>query len=152
MVTENIIRIFAGSVILISLALGADASPLFHSRHWLWLTTFVGANMFLYFSQTQAKKNDFRGPDVFVVMDTTRRERKSWVVWEEDGRVPDVVIELHVDGGPPADLSAWKTLPALPAVQKGRLIALTGTDLVTAGPRVGSATERLARAIHPDAF
>jgi iron complex transport system substrate-binding protein len=65
---------------------------------------------------------------------------------------PDVVIELHVDGGPPADLSAWKTLPALPAVQKGRLIALTGTDLVTAGPRVGSATERLARAIHPDAF
>ncbi len=65
---------------------------------------------------------------------------------------PDVVIELHVDGGPPADLSAWKTLPALPAVQKGRLIALTGTDLVTAGPRVGGATERLARAIHPEAF
>jgi iron complex transport system substrate-binding protein len=65
---------------------------------------------------------------------------------------PDVVIELHVDGGPPADLSAWKTLPALPAVQKGRLIALTGTDLVTAGPRVAKATDRLARAIHPEAF
>ena len=65
---------------------------------------------------------------------------------------PDVVIELHVDGGPPADLSAWKTLPALPAVQKGRLMALTGSDLVTAGPRVAQATERLARAIHPEAF
>jgi iron complex transport system substrate-binding protein len=65
---------------------------------------------------------------------------------------PDVVIELHGDGGPPADLSAWKTLPALPAVQKGRLIALTGTDLVTAGPRVAKATDRLARAIHPEAF
>ena len=65
---------------------------------------------------------------------------------------PDVVIELHVDGGPPADLSAWQALPALPAVQKGRIIALTGTDLVTAGPRVARATERLARAIHPDAF
>ncbi len=46
MTTENFIRIFAGSFILVSLALGADASPLFHSRHWLWLTTFVGANLF----------------------------------------------------------------------------------------------------------
>ena len=44
--TENIIRIFAGSVILASLARGADASPLFHSRHWLWLASFVGANLF----------------------------------------------------------------------------------------------------------
>jgi Uma2 family endonuclease len=55
---------------------------------------FVGGNMFVYFSELQAKKNDFRGPDVFVVMDTTRKERKSWVVWEEDGKAPDVVIEL----------------------------------------------------------
>ena len=45
-------------------------------------------------SALQAKKNDFRGPDVFVVMDTDRHERKSWVVWEEDGRTPDVVIEI----------------------------------------------------------
>lgn len=44
--TENIIRIFAGTVILASLALGADSSPLFQSRHWLWLTAFVGANLF----------------------------------------------------------------------------------------------------------
>ena len=46
MTTENFIRIFAGTMILTSLALGADASPIFHSRHWLWLTTFVGANLF----------------------------------------------------------------------------------------------------------
>ena len=65
----------------------------------------VEGNMFVYFSELQAKQNDFRGPDVFVVMDTVRRERKSWVVWEEDGRTPDVVIELtspsteHVDRG-----------------------------------------------------
>jgi Uma2 family endonuclease len=66
---------------------------------------YVGGNMFIYFSELQAKRNDFRGPDVFVVMDTVRRERKSWVVWEEDGKAPDVVIELispsteHVDRG-----------------------------------------------------
>ena len=36
----------------------------------------------------------FVGPDVFVVLNTTRRERRAWVVWEEDGKGPDVVIEL----------------------------------------------------------
>jgi Uma2 family endonuclease len=55
---------------------------------------YVGGNMAIYFSETQTRKNDFRGPDVFVVLDTVRRERKSWVVWQEDGRTPDVVIEL----------------------------------------------------------
>jgi Uma2 family endonuclease len=66
---------------------------------------YVGGNMFVYYSLLQTKKNDFRGPDVFVVLDTTRRVRKSWVVWGEGGRTPDVVIELlsetteHVDRG-----------------------------------------------------
>jgi len=55
---------------------------------------FVGGNMFFYFSVTQSKRNDFRGPDFFMVLDTPRGMRKSWVVWEEGGRVPDVVIEL----------------------------------------------------------
>ncbi len=58
---------------------------------------FVGGNMFLYFSETQARRNDFRGPDVFVVMGTERRERRAWVVWEEGGKTPDVVIELLSD-------------------------------------------------------
>ncbi|WP_437683871.1 Uma2 family endonuclease [Sorangium sp. So ce131] len=55
---------------------------------------YVGGNMAVYFSELQARKNDFRGPDVFVVLDTVKRERKSWVVWQEGGRTPDVVIEL----------------------------------------------------------
>jgi len=73
---------------------------------------FVGGNMFVYYSETQAKKNDFRGPDVFVVMDCDPKERRSWVVWEEDGRVPDVVIELisettaEVDRGRKKDIYA----------------------------------------------
>jgi Uma2 family endonuclease len=55
---------------------------------------YAAGNMAVYYSETQAKKNDFKGPDVFVVLDTVKNERKSWVVWEEDGRTPDVVIEL----------------------------------------------------------
>ncbi len=43
---ERLIRIFAGTLVLVSLALGAAASPLFVSQHFLWLTAFVGANLF----------------------------------------------------------------------------------------------------------
>ena len=43
--TERLIRIFAGSFILASLALGVEASPLFVSKHFLWFTAFVGANL-----------------------------------------------------------------------------------------------------------
>lgn len=46
MTIENVIRMFAGTVILVSLAFGVAASPLFHSSNWLWLTAFVGANLF----------------------------------------------------------------------------------------------------------
>jgi len=55
---------------------------------------YVGGNMFVYYSELQSKQNDFRGPDVFVVLDTVKKVRRSWVVWEEGGRTPDVVIEL----------------------------------------------------------
>lgn len=58
---------------------------------------FVAGNMFVYFSAAQAKHNDFRGPDVFVVLGTGRHNRRSWVAWEEDGKLPDVVIELVSD-------------------------------------------------------
>jgi len=40
------IRILAGFVILLSLALGAAASPVYHSSYWLWLTAFAGLNLF----------------------------------------------------------------------------------------------------------
>jgi hypothetical protein len=46
MTTERLVRIFAGAFVLISLALGAPASPLYVSSYWLWLTVFVGFNLF----------------------------------------------------------------------------------------------------------
>jgi Uma2 family endonuclease len=54
---------------------------------------FIGGNMFVYFSPDQVRTADFRGPDVFVAQGVERRERKSWVVWQE-GKAPDLVIEL----------------------------------------------------------
>jgi len=55
---------------------------------------YVGGNMFLYYEPPQAGRPEFRGPDVFVVLGAEPRQRKSWVVWAEGGRTPDVVIEL----------------------------------------------------------
>jgi hypothetical protein len=43
--TERIIRIVAGAVVLLSLALGVQASPVFVNANFLWLTAFVGANL-----------------------------------------------------------------------------------------------------------
>jgi len=45
MSVERLIRIFAGSFVLASLALGVEASPLFVDANFLWFTAFVGANL-----------------------------------------------------------------------------------------------------------
>ncbi len=46
MTVDRMIRIFAGFMVLLSLALGVAASPLFVSAKFLWFTAFVGANLF----------------------------------------------------------------------------------------------------------
>ena len=45
MTVDRLIRIFAGTFILLSLALGVQGSPLFVSSWWLAFTAFVGANL-----------------------------------------------------------------------------------------------------------
>lgn len=45
MTSWQFVRLFAGSMILLSLALGVPGSPLFVSPWWLAFTAFVGANL-----------------------------------------------------------------------------------------------------------
>jgi DUF2892 family protein len=45
MTSWQIVRLFAGTLILVSLALGVPDSPLYVSAWWLALTAFVGANL-----------------------------------------------------------------------------------------------------------
>ena len=52
MTIDRLIHVFAGSFILLSLALGIQGSPLFVSPWWLAFTAFVGANL-LQFGFTQ---------------------------------------------------------------------------------------------------
>lgn len=42
---ERIVRIVAGSFVLLSLALGVETSPLFVSKYFLFFTAFVGLNL-----------------------------------------------------------------------------------------------------------
>ena len=64
---------------------------------WLWKdrTDFYAAgNLSIYYSPHQKKTENFRGPDFFVVLGTELKTRKSWVVWEENGKYPHVIVEI----------------------------------------------------------
>jgi Uma2 family endonuclease len=70
---------------------------------------YVSGNMFVYFSDKQLRNQDFKGPDVFVVLGVSQAERKSWVVWEE-GKSPDIVIELLSESTAAVDKGEKKTI------------------------------------------
>lgn len=72
---------------------------------------FVGGNMFVYYSFEQARNRDYKGPDIFVVRNVDgSRSRPSWIVWQEGGRYPDVIIELPSPTTASEDLGAKKDL------------------------------------------
>ncbi len=45
MIITDWIHAVAGFFILLSLSLGVEASPIFHSPYWLFFTAFVGLNL-----------------------------------------------------------------------------------------------------------
>jgi Uma2 family endonuclease len=104
-----------------------DGEPLETARHkysmdllidsiygaWKSRTDFyAGGNMFIYYSRSQiGKPPKYRGPDFYLVLNTDRYlERKGWVVWEEGGKLPDLIVEFlspstrRQDLGPKKDI------------------------------------------------
>ncbi|AFZ58799.1 Uma2 family endonuclease [Anabaena cylindrica FACHB-243] len=70
---------------------------LFKCLEWLWKDKndfYATGNMSIYYSPNQKKSEDSRGPDFFVVLETERKTRKSWVVWNEDGKYPNMIVEI----------------------------------------------------------
>ncbi|HEY9657086.1 MAG TPA: Uma2 family endonuclease, partial [Allocoleopsis sp.] len=66
---------------------------LLESLNWLWRDRtdfYASGNLTIYYSAKKIKNRDFRGPDFFVVPGVERKPRKSWTVWEEDGKTPHV--------------------------------------------------------------
>jgi Uma2 family endonuclease len=83
------------------------------SLEWRWQDRddfFIGANLTVYYTHEQLRRRKFRGPDFFLVRDVSREPRNSWVVWEEGGRYPDLIIELLSDSTAKVDRTDKKSL------------------------------------------
>ncbi|MDS4030836.1 MAG: Uma2 family endonuclease [Candidatus Contendobacter sp.] len=80
---------------------------------WRWRERddfFIGANLTVYYTHEQLRRREFRGPDFFLVLGVTRAPRNSWVVWEEEGRYPDLIVELLSDSTAQVDRTDKKSL------------------------------------------
>ncbi|MBW4514802.1 MAG: Uma2 family endonuclease [Timaviella obliquedivisa GSE-PSE-MK23-08B] len=71
---------------------------------------YISGNLTVYYNKQQLKSRDFRGPDVFIVLGTEKKNRRSWAIWEEGGKYPNVVIELLSSSTASIDRGAKKTL------------------------------------------
>lgn len=71
---------------------------------------YISGNLTVYYNRQQLKSRDFRGPDVFVVLGTEKKDRRSWAIWEEGGKYPNVVIELLSSSTMNVDKGVKKTL------------------------------------------
>lgn len=71
---------------------------------------YISGNLTVYYSASQTKKRDFRGPDIFIVLDVEKHDRRSWTIWEEDGKYPNVVIELLSPSTAEVDRTTKKAL------------------------------------------
>jgi Uma2 family endonuclease len=80
-------------------------------RWWQDRTDFYAfGNLTIYYSPRQLKSEHFRGPDFFVVLGTEHRPRKSWVVWHEDGKYPNVIVEILSDSTAKVDRGLKKQI------------------------------------------
>ncbi|MGL5082001.1 MAG: Uma2 family endonuclease [Microcoleaceae cyanobacterium] len=86
---------------------------LIHMLEYLWQDRqdfYAFGNLTIYYSLNQKKSEEFRGPDFFVVLNTERKTRKSWTVWEEGGKYPNVIIELLSDSTQTVDRGEKKQI------------------------------------------
>jgi Uma2 family endonuclease len=92
----------------------ASINLLIDNLTYLWRDRndfFCGGNMFVYYSLRHVRNEDFKGPDFFYVSGVDRqRPREFWVVWEEDGKYPDLIIELLSHSTARADRTTKKEL------------------------------------------
>jgi Uma2 family endonuclease len=80
---------------------------------WLWKDKndfYAAGNLTIYYSPRQLKSEYFRGPDFFVVLGCERKTRKSWVVWEEDGKYPNLILEILSDSTAKTDRGLKKEI------------------------------------------
>ncbi len=57
---------------------------------------YVSGNLFIRYEEDGAEKRI--APDIFVVFGTSKEDRVSYTVWEEESKVPDFVLEITSKG------------------------------------------------------
>jgi Uma2 family endonuclease len=86
---------------------------------WWWRDRqdfFAAGNLSIYYHPDPATRprlksgRKFRGPDFFVVLGTERRDRSSWIVSEEGGKFPNLIVEILSKGTAASDRHAKKAL------------------------------------------
>lgn len=88
---------------------------LLQTLNWLWNDRedyFAAGNLTVYYSPNQRKDEHFRGPDFFVALNTEKRDRRSWTIWEENGQYPNMIVELLSESTADVDRGLKKTLYA----------------------------------------
>ncbi|NEP17472.1 MAG: Uma2 family endonuclease [Leptolyngbya sp. SIO4C1] len=71
---------------------------------------YITGNLTIYYNEQQLKSRDFRGPDLFVVLGTEKKDRKSWVVWGENGQYPHLILEILSSSTEKVDRGVKKAL------------------------------------------
>jgi iron complex transport system substrate-binding protein len=72
-------------------------------------------------------------------------------------RRPEAILEIRATDPPDEaelaeELRSWAPLASVPAVRNRRVLLIAGRSLVVPGPRVAEGVDRMARALHPEAF
>ncbi|MEL6458426.1 MAG: Uma2 family endonuclease [Cyanobacteria bacterium J06636_27] len=80
---------------------------------WLWQERndyYATGNLTIYYSEEHITTRDFRGPDFFVVLGTQNYPRRSWMLWAEEGKYPNVIVELLSNSTQKVDKTTKKEL------------------------------------------
>jgi Uma2 family endonuclease len=81
---------------------------------WWWRERedyFAAGNLTIYYSPNQKKSEFCPGPDFFVVLGTNLNpNRRSWVVWREEGKYPNLIVEILSDSTAKVDREEKKQI------------------------------------------
>ncbi len=80
---------------------------------WYWRSRddfYATGNLTIYYSEDRITTREFRGPDFFVVLGCSNRPRRSWMLWVEAGKYPNVIVELLSNSTARVDRTTKKEL------------------------------------------
>ncbi len=80
---------------------------------WWWrdrTDAYITGNSTIFFSPNEKITEKMRGPDLFVVLGVNPRPRGSWMLWKEDYKYPNLIIELLSDSTAKEDHTTKKEL------------------------------------------